>query len=396
MNETVHDCLCYKTNITMADGSKKKIMDIQKGNYVLGMDLQGKVIPSLVTDTFYNGTCERWVTVTGKRRKAGRGNSTWNVHCTPNHCFWNPTRKAYVSAECLRQGDLLFLIRHQLVLTPLQEQILIGKMLGDATLHRTVYGSAGIEWGQKAEHVDYVYWTLRGLGDIAYSSTYEAISGYGTLMTRASTTFHPAILSLFKDWIGTDAKKHVPMWVSDKISPITMAFWYMDDGSLSYHADQEDRALLATCAFTEDDCKVLQKGLARFDIQARYYQSEEKDSRLRLNADDAEKFFLLISPYVPACMQYKLPERYRGHVGWLPSAENIYKPILVVQEVEQVSTNETIMSARWNIETRTHNFFANSILVQDSNVHVNTLDVEREEPDQAKRPFLAPWTRIDS
>jgi hypothetical protein len=259
-------------------------------------------------------------------------------------------------------------------------------MLGDGYLHPTSYGAAGVKFTQKFEDKEYVSWTLQGLGDIACPSLGKAISGYGTEMIRAGTTYNAAIFTLFKEWKVEGENKRIPDWVANKLSPISIAFWYMDDGSLSHHEDQEDRALIAVCAFTEEDCKVLQKGLARFDIQAQYYQSENNHSRLRLNADDAEKFFLLIAPYIPPCIQYKLPMRYRGHPGWLPLLENVYKPRLIEQTIDFVKPyagKET--SSRWDLETETHNFFANYILVHNSNCRAGLIEGELMAGSKAVR-----------
>ncbi len=156
MTEKVHGCLFYKTKILVADGSRKKIIDIQKGEYVLGVDENGNVVPSLVLNTFNNGKAENWLTVSGKRKKASMGGtSTWNVHCTPNHRFWNPEKKRYIAAGNLVAGDKVLLVRNEIGLTPVQKQILIGKMFGDRRLHtmENVYRPQLIEqtvdWVQK-------------------------------------------------------------------------------------------------------------------------------------------------------------------------------------------------------------------------------------------------------
>jgi hypothetical protein len=140
----------------------------------------------------------------------------------------------------------------------------------------------------------------------------------------------------------------------------------MDDGSLGHHEDQEDRVLFSVCDFTEEECTILINGLKKFDINAIYYISGGY-SMLRLNAIDAEKLFLLIAPYIPSIMQYKLPARYRGHNGWLPNYE-VFKPPLISQTITKIDdvTNK-IRSMRYDIETETHNYFAGDILVHNSN-----------------------------
>ena len=380
LTEKIHGCLSYQTRITMADNTCKVLKRVEQGEYVLGMDQNGKIVSTKVLKTFQNGSAEKWLTVTGKRRLAGRGNHYWAVHCTPNHKFWCSEEQDYVSAELLNPGDKVLLLRSEIGLTPLQEQVLIGKMLGDGSLHDTEQGAA-VEWGHKAEHEEYIDWTLQALSDIAYQRKGERTSGYGTKMICASSTFNIYIKELFQDWISIDGIKKIPSWVAEKITPITLAFWYMDDGSLGHHEGQEDRAMFATCAFSSEDCEILIQGLHRLGINAQYYQSGHRGqakihSRLRLNADDAERLFLLIAPYIPPVMQYKLPERYRGHSGWIPASTNVYKPLLVEQTIDRVFENSAIKSSRYDLETETHNFFANGILVHNSNSRVGIIEGE--------------------
>ena len=196
----------------------------------------------------------------------------------------------YVAAEQLHPGSPVQMLRSEMSITPVQEQILLGKLLGDAYLHQT-HCTAALEWQHKEEHAAYIDWTMRGLGDLGNSRRRLATSGYGSAMICANTQFTFLIKQAFADFVDADGKKHVPEWVTEKLGPIALAFWYMDDGSLSHHQDQEDRALFATCAFDCKDHIILIRALARMDITAQHYVSEGSHGRLRLNADEAEKIF---------------------------------------------------------------------------------------------------------
>jgi hypothetical protein len=110
LTEKIHGCLDYRTRISMADGTYKSIYDVKIGDYVLGVDQEGKIIPTKVKNTFNNGKAEKWLTVTGKRRMAGRGNHFWAVHCTPNHRFWCSEKRSYVPAELLSPGDKVIML----------------------------------------------------------------------------------------------------------------------------------------------------------------------------------------------------------------------------------------------------------------------------------------------
>jgi hypothetical protein len=389
ITEKIHGCLHYKTRVSMADGSLKRIMDVEVGDEVLGME-DGHVVTTRVTNKFNNGKADAWLTVTGKRCKAGRGNHFFAVHCTPNHRFWASQKGKYVEAAELKPGDELLILRNEQGLTPSQEQVILGKLLGDGSIQQTK-NTASVAFGHKVEHEEYVDWTVRALGDLGSPARGHGVSGYGTQMVRARTSSSAHILKEFGEFIGAD-RKVVPSWVETRLGPMAFAFWYMDDGSLSHNDGQEDRVSIATNGFGLEDCQHLQRAFQRFGIKADIYEAQ--GYRMRLNADDAEKFFLLIAPYVPPIMQYKLPDRYRGHDGWLPKLEMPYKPLLVPVTVGEVKTGKYVDSSKWDIETGTHNFFANGILVHNSNCRIGIVNGEymagshrlrRKEPPEGKQ-----------
>ncbi len=397
VTEKVHGCLSYDTRVLLADGTPVPIMRINAGDQVLGVDENGRVVPTRVLNKFNNGQADGWLTIRGTRRAIGRGSSFFAVQCTPNHRFWNHETRQYVEAGRLRAGDRVTLIRSERGLAPVQEQVILGKLLGDGYLHSTEL-TAAVAFGHKESHADYIEWTMRGLGELRSEWRGKAQSGYGSTMIRAHSTFNSHIKETFGSMISVEGRKMIPEWVKDKLGPIAMAFWHMDDGMLAHSADQEDRVALATCAFSHQDCLVLQAGLAKFGIEAVIY--EASGWRLRLNADSVERFFLLIAPYVPPSMQYKLPERYRGHAGWLPTAQMPYKPLLVEQTITEIVEGGKMKSARWDIETETHNFFANNVLVHNSNCRIGIVEGEwmagsmglrRKRPEDDKMHLNTYW-----
>lgn len=404
ITEKIHGCLCSQTKIRMADGSRKKIIDIQAGDMVLGMDSDGQVVETPVVRTFNNGPGDRWLRVETTRERAGRGNPYASVTCTPNHRFWSPERQEYIPANSLKEGDAVLHIRYDMDISEIQRQVLLGKLLGDGSLvaHEA---SAHVAYGHSCKAL--VDWTERALGCVSGGSRDTRTSGYGTEVTRTRTKSFWHIHHHFADFIA-DGKSVIPPWVETALTPLALAFFYMDDGSLSHADEQEDRAALACCNYTQEDCEVLIRGLARLGIEAVYYTSDEENySRLRINANSAERFFLLVAPYIPPDLQYKLPKRYRGHQGWLPESKSEYKPWLVEQVVRKV-VEVPIESSKYDIETGTHNFFAGDLLVHNSNSRIGYIRTDanhvefmagsrttrKKETDAAGKPSLY-WKPIN-
>jgi len=323
ITEKIHGCLVNSQRITMADESKKKVSLLEIGDEVLGIDEESQLCTAFVTQIFRNGSAYQWLNIRTTRTNIGRGNSFGSVQCTPEHKFYSPACNDYVEAGNLKIGDKILMVRSNLQLSSIAYQILLGKMLG----------------------------------------------GYGSKIYRANIIQCNSIKVAFEDFFSK-GRKQLPKWVIEKITPLALAFWYMDDGSLSHCKDQEDRAIFNSCGFTEIEHDILLEALAKFNINGIKFQSEGH-WRIRLNADNAEKLFLLIAPYIPSELQYKLPKRYRGHKGWLPEIDSQYKPKLVEQTIVSINdVTDKIQSQRFDIETTTHNYFASDILVHNSNSRV--------------------------
>lgn len=364
VTEKVDGCLQGDSRIRMADMSWKYVRNIEVGDCVLGMD-NGIVVESEVTHVFRNGTQKNWLLIEGTRENSGRGGNKFSINCTPLHKFWSPEKKKYVLAEELRVGDIVLSVRQDTEITPIQEQVILGKLLGDGHL-RVTKESAALNWGHSEKQEDYFDWTNNALSGISLNNKDEYISGFGSVMYRGSTCFSRLIKDMFGSFIVKN-EKVVPDWVSDKISPLSIAVWYMDDGSIDQSDGQEDRVTFSTNAFSFESCTILLKALMNMGIDASI-RNYGKGNIIRLNARNAERLFLLICPYIPASMQYKLPERYRGAPGFLPVMSPKYKTNLVEQRITNItSISRPYGWQKYDIETTTHNYFAHDILVHNSN-----------------------------
>lgn len=359
--EKEHGCLDGNTLVTLESGSMVPIKNLVPGDVVLGFD--GKqVVPSLVLNCFNNGFSGNWVKVHMSAYKDYRKSP---IICTDNHEFLVDGN--YVRASDLVSGMSVTRYRNKEKLSYIQEQILAGMLLGDASL-KISGESAFIEWGHSEKQADYCEWIRSNLGNTLNPTINYRISGYGSKIIVGKTRQYKLIYRSFSNFIDTSGKKIVPKDIYTLLSPISMAFWYMDDGCLSHNDKQQDRASLAVCGFDADSCKLLQNALRKFGIDsALYYTSNAGNEtlypRLRINADSADIFFTLISPYIPGSMQYKLPTRYRGHDAWIAKEE--YRPELATQKITKID-KININLERFDIETETHNFFANGVLVHNS------------------------------
>lgn len=395
VTEKIHGCLIFRTKIRMADGTNKPIKHIKIGDKVQGIDCTGNIVNTTVTNTFNNGYSDKWIKISGQRKGLGKigGKPKFSLYCTPNHPILKNENREYVQAGDLNVGDKICFVRPVVGLSPLQEQILLGMMLGDASYRAYESNCSEIVWAHTKKDIEYNDWIGRGLGDLYCStSRREIVSGHGSVMIADRTYSVRGIKEKFDSFIIeneiSDAyiknKKIVPAWVAKELTPIAIAFWYMDDGSITSETSsqgRQPRVTFSTQGFSYEDCEILCEGLRKFNLNPKIYKNNSYESGIKyqisLSVLDSELFFLLVAPYIPQCMQRKLPERYRGGDGWLPPADKLqYMSMILSQEVLEIEdvTSKLKTYFRYNIETETNNFIANDIVVHNSNIRFGVID----------------------
>jgi RNA ligase (TIGR02306 family) len=398
VTQKLHGCLQAETMIYLADGSKRSIKDIveQKLNIeVLGFDHEtNQIRPTKILNHFNNGVTTDWLRVQFSRKKMHGGNVFGTVVCTGNHKFWNPISNCYVQARELQSDDKILISRNDSALDYVQSQILIGKMLGDGSYS---HQSRHITFSHCEEQKEYLFSTRKALGSLCDFPIKQLISGYGSNMYRTHTASSYLIEDLFKSWF-TSGTKQIPKGLI--LGPIALAYWYMDDGSLSHSDKQEDRAAFATCGFSEESVNNLLDSLTLNGIKGVKYQADGY-WRIRLNRDAAEIFFTIVAPYIHPSMRYKLPIYFQD----VPFVHAVTKEgpgidQLIEQTVFSINpvgkqTLRKINKTKYDLETETHNFIADGVLVHNSSFRVGWFKSEANTFWQKVQKFfglMPEWT----
>lgn len=133
-------------------------------------------------------------------------------------------------------GNTLAEYKKSLVLTPLQQEILIGSILGDGNL-RVIKRDAHFTVSQGEAQKEYVFWKYQMFHEwVLTPPTRETRRYYKDskrVLTswRWSTVGHPVLTGFHKLFYPFD-KKSIPQSIDTLLcSPRTLAVWYMDDGS---------------------------------------------------------------------------------------------------------------------------------------------------------------------
>ncbi len=394
------ECLLSSTKILMGDGTHSSIGQIVKNNrigeYVLGVDLNNQIVRTKITNVFYHGTTEEWLSVNVKGNKS----KYQSIKCTKDHKFY--TDKGYIEAQKLTQHDHVYIEESYISLTDLQKQVILGKLLGDGSLHyaksNVNVDKASMQFSHKTEHREYLEYTNYLLGNISSNNTNTYTSGFGSNMLKAYTATLYDIYDTFS-CLKYSSKKEFSKEILQLASPITLALWYMDDGTLISNNKQRDRCNISTCGFNYNTCNNLVNMLLRFGIKSsiKIYKGY---NYIFINADNTELFFDLISSYIPPCMQYKLSSKYKNKfdINNLPFDVNLKGEQkrrlrrVNIYSIEPYLHNT--LRGKYDIETETHNFFADGVLVHnstslysDGTFHARSLD-SKSHPS---RDWLHQW-----
>ena len=361
VTEKVHGCFTHDTKISLSDGTIKKIGEIVNEKYdgcVLSVTPQGDIVESKIINWFDNGYSDDWLKVSIRIKNAKGSARVLTV--TPNHEFF--TKNGYTPIGELSVGDEVQGLRKSLSLNNIQQDILIGKMLGDGSLT-----NSSVCFGHTKIKEEYVDFTLKCLGDVAGNRQKDAVSGYGSTIARGRSISLNTIDDLFSGWDKSNG--FVP---KIKMTPFSLAFWYMDDGSIHINKKQRPRASFATCGFTLQSCENLLESLEGLGLSGSVVTSGGYN-RITLDADSTELLFCMISPLVPLCMQYKLPEHFRnlnGGIGMVNYSTNEKETFLSSAEIVSIEKVSNSMK-KYDIETEYHNYIANGIHVHNSNFSFN-------------------------
>lgn len=126
------------------------------------------------------------------------------------------------------------------------------------------------------------------------------------------TRTHPRLRVIHK-WFYHSGKKRFSRRVLDYLTPIGIALWYMDDGSLSYKKREgkvhaREIHLNTYCSFEE--AEIIQAYFKEKWEVAWTLVYNKGFYRLRMGAGEAKKLFAIIEPFIIPMMKYKLDLRY--------------------------------------------------------------------------------------
>lgn len=370
IEEKIHGCIPSNAQITMSDWTRRSIKDVKVGESVIGYNEKTNLLePTLVLHTYTNGKTDEWLRLSFTYYGIVGGAKVGKIVCTNNHNIL--TAKGYKSAIELNIGDVVFTPKKDLELSDIQKEFVVGKLLGDGTTNLKRINKAVI-FSHSIKQKAYFEYCCLLMGDIwtkkvCHSTTKAAGKNFEVLKTH---TKHSFAISEIVNTMYTEGGRHLSKNILSIISPLSLAIWYCDNGSIRYTSKRKDHASaeLAICRFDDSDVKIIKAVFSKYNLFPVMFRSDGY-WRLRFNLSEAEKFFDLIKEYIPPCMSEKLPRHYRGFYVEIPSqstSEKIYRIPQHIVKIERVSSKNILHATKYDIETGTHNYVAHGIVIHNS------------------------------
>lgn len=184
-------------------------------------------------------------------------------------------------------------------LTQFQRAVVIGSILGDGYI-RKLEGrkDAFLEINHSINQKPYVDWKYTTLRNLVRGEPKARTTNGRRIAYRFYTMQHPVFTELQVKFYS-NGRKYIPQ--SLMLDPVTLAIWYMDDGSACRSSD----VYFNTQQFDEISQRTLLKALAKMGIEARL-NKDKSYWRIRLIKNSIPHLRTIISPYVIPSMKYKL------------------------------------------------------------------------------------------
>ncbi len=364
----MYGCFSYSTRVTLADGTQEKIGKIVNQKLpveVLSYDPErGEVVAKKVTGWYDNGVTDRFFQFT-VAKPSGNGRSQFA--CTGNHQLltpggWREAQELHVGDRVLQSADIR--------LSEQQWEVVLGGLMGDGALSPSKSGHAArFRLGHGAKQTEYADWKASLFANIGTSRSTDERGVVSHDVT-------PLVeLAALRQAVYIGGKKVFNEEYLKALTPLSVAIWYMDDGTFSLRAKGLQERTRDGSGRSEICVQAMEPGTRRrvadhlrdtWGIEPKLIDRAGK-AVLVFAKDETTKLHALVAPYVQPSMQYKLLPRFRGRFGvisdFVPSRRE-----LVPMPILDIHAKPTTRSMhRFDIQVEgTHNYLVDGTVVHNS------------------------------
>jgi uracil-DNA glycosylase family 4 len=310
----VNKCLRYNAMVQLGDGSWERIGRLVRSRYdgtVMSVDADGRLVRRRVTGWYASPLAGRRVYRLTYRSAKHAGAGQVSIQLTGDHEVL--TDRGFVAVEQLPPGARIATGQG---LSRVAHDVVCGTLLGDG--HLTAAQST-LSFSHSTRQEEYAQFKAGLLAELAPRLNrldVAAVAGGPTAypVVHVRTLAHRSLRLLRTAFYHP--KKRVPSWVAERLSPLMVAIWFMDDGHLRVRPGKRPLAEIATYRFSEEDHRVLAMGLARLGLATRIRGTNQK---LVFGVPETVSLSEVIAPYVPPSMRYKLHPEVAARVPFDPT-----------------------------------------------------------------------------
>ncbi|HDH31586.1 MAG TPA: hypothetical protein ENH26_02315 [Candidatus Wolfebacteria bacterium] len=197
--------------------------------------------------------------------------------------------------------------KKKLKLNQKQRSIIIGMLLGDGHLETL---NNGRTYRLKVEHSikqkEYVKWLYEQFKDFTHQEPQARIKNLKgkEFLSYGFTTYSIGLFRFYAQQFYVDKKKIMPKIIKKLLDPLSLAIWFMDDGS--WKSNKHRTYIIHTLGYTKKELVLVKEVIEqKFGIIVGIHKQYNK-WRLYVYSDSAKQFKNLIESYVIPSMKYKL------------------------------------------------------------------------------------------
>ncbi len=216
------------------------------------------------------------------------------------------------------KGNALREYRQTITLNPVQKEVLVGTLLGDASLPlRKGQPLLSVKFEQNIARADYiqhlysVFYNFVGtppqVRNIRGGGAQDRQSVWFRTYAHPDFKFYDSLFYPAHEHKGLRRKKRVPKNLHEFLTPRALAYWFMDDGTYYDPPGAQNRTYrFSTHSFPLSDQQILVQVLRdHFGIEAIVYK-DRAYYMLSVRCESNQKFLDFINPYLHPCFDYKI------------------------------------------------------------------------------------------
>lgn len=214
------------------------------------------------------------------------------------------------------------------------KKALLGTILGDSNLFTwDSTKNARLTLVQGARQIDYLLWKMSILYPLVgdFHVKFLPSKKLGNIVIHAVTGLKKNLKHEYNDFYIPNGelgktKKIVRLNVLRRLTPLSLAIWYMDDGCLLYDGNRIKGLRLGTYGFSKNEneliCQYLKETWNIESVVDTRFQNLDIYYYIRLRKDATMKFLELVKDFMHPILDYKVTPR-RISAEHVPTREEI-------------------------------------------------------------------------